>query len=782
MDRAYEFETDHILPIYKLGGVVKRAISYFPGYSPAVRKGDWEVVATYKGIATYVEHVRTKAEAEYLTGKLQKTFPKFQVEQIDKKLVKEGEPRRMEVMKEMEDFYTKRYKDGRISKSEYDNMITLINQAVLSNTKLGGHHMYRQNIPGYEGRKFFKNDMDQVDDFIQALVDYPKEMATLIRNNVIESRTNAMLLDSSFERKFPNQMAIARDLINMGKGDFKTWTSGADTALRNFADDAVIAGARAMGIKDWFPKTHALDKLHGTTAHLFYMGALTSRPGFWLAQAMTSTQAMRLMFKTESTLEAFALSGKGMLNVISGGNTDFHKAVHWVATNTYTFHPQFRNEINSFGFNYLDKVGADKTAKFLRGVLPWVTGEKQAGIADSASRYVSFAMFYEKYKALGLSGEDLYLKAANDTDSAMVQYNAINKAPIIRKLGVAGDMIAPLQTFATAQLGNLVGDFQYWMKNPKDLRRTMPLMITGMTTALMAGAIGLPFIAEYEAIRMLAIAMGMNPDSIPSVIDSLSQEETIENKKMLGVPMPELVSDNLPKGTLTFGLPSAATGFDIGSGMRWNQVVSKVVLEGNDVMTIFPAVEYGRQLGMAIITAFKESSGTGMTREVEARKAAMMMASHVVGGKGLVDMAMFDSMDRDFVPGGTRGYAMREQSASEIGATFLGSGTLEGKLDNNVETTLRKQEEYRNQQRQKAIDVLLDASLQDDPEKAQKAIDKLIDLEVDVKSINRQINDAAARRNLTQRMRYYVSPKGKVTSKDNIRRYREMERFGSFRD
>ena len=768
MDRAHSFENG-LLSKYQ---GIKKQIPYADGYHANVRKGDYDVIMAYRGLTTYAERVRTKAEMEHLVAKLKSdpNFSKMDVKGYDIAAEKAKEARLPELAEAAREQARWNLENKKSTPAEYQKVIDEITRQAALPEGLGGHGKYRSNVPGYEGKKLFKEENIMAEEFRQSFVDYPKEMSTLIRNNIINHEMKLVLMDDRLKNRFPNQVETAQHLVDMSTNNFQTWTDKMDRPIRNLVDNVIIKAVHGMGGKEWFPKSHMLDQIHGKAAHLFYMSALTSRPGFWLAQALTSTQAIRLMFRTNSTSEAFLHTGKGMMNVMTGGDKSFQEAVHWVASNMHTFHPQFINELNAIGFKFTDRIGNGGLSKALRNVLPWATGEKQAGVMDAFSRYASFAMFYEKYKGMGLTKEALYKAAAKDTDATMIMYNAANKSPFIRKLGVFGDAVAPLQTFATGQLGNLVADAKFWMQNPADLRKALPLVITGMTTTMFAGAIGLPFIVEYEALRQLAIFAGVEPDSIPSIIDMLNREETMEKKEIAGM--------TLPRGALTYGLITASTGFDIGSGMRWNQIISKVILEEKNMTTLFPAVEYGRQLAGALVTSLKAEFPDDMVRQAEHRKALMMLGSHVIGGKAFVDETQFNAGGREFVPGGARGYAMREQTGQERFSTLLGSGTIEAKHSNNVETTLRASEDYRSKQRQKMIDIVLDGALAGDGERVQRAVDKLLSMGVDPKSINNQLESAAGNRNLTQRQRFFINSKGKVTSKEAQRRYQLQSIYG----
>lgn len=742
------------------------------GFNPAIHKGDYELIISFKDTVLHAEKVRTRAELNHLMNRV-KNDPNWKGSKVSSRdLIAErfeegtGVKNEEQLIAGIDKLYT----NGTMTKTAADAMKERLLKNLASNGTLGGHHKYRKDISGYQGKRLYKTDAQNAMDMIKAYVEYPAEIGSLMRKKIAARESDAALSDPHFIENFPNQVATGKHLLNMYKGDYLP--PKMDKYIRNFVDDVVITSfnkARKLAGKEaWFPESHILDRTHGAAAHLFYMNALTSRPGFWVAQSLTSVQAIRMMFREQSAIDGMIHTGKGMQNVFSGGDAAFHEAVLWVARHTNSFHPQFVNELNYIGFKLNERLGGKAYSEFLRGVIPWATGEKFSASADAASRYMSFAMFYEKYKAKGYKGEDLYLAAARDTDSTMIMYNNPNRAPIIREMGLLGDMVAPLQTFATGQLGNLLSDVKY-LADTRTLASTMPLVMTAATTVMFAGAIGLPFVAEYEALRQLAIFSGMKPESMPSFLDWLNQEEQMDSK-VGGVQV-------APRGALGYGLPSAATGIDIGSGMRWNQMITKVVTEGRTLFDLFPAIAFGKDMITNLIVLSKGQFPDDMVRQAEYRQAVMKSASFLIGSKGLIDEIGFDAGGRDFVPGGGRGYAMRPETTKERISTFVGSSTLEAKQDFTVQGIDMKQKEYRRSKIQNHIDVAMDGLLSGDGERVQRAVDKLLELEVDPKSINSQLEAAAIKRNIPLRGRL-VDSTGKFRSDTAARNYRNLERFG----
>lgn len=768
MERARKFENNIMS---KFGG---KKHDFFPGYHPLVHKGDFEVMSTYMGAPLYREAFRTRFEATEFQKKMQSdsTWGKTKIEFRDKVAEKAALPTAIETQKAVIKDLEEGVQAGQV---DSQRLIDARNRLVsmMERGGLGGHALRRIGIPGAEGNKLYRSPKDLDVEFRQSFLDFGDEMGSLIHKKLITRFIDPMVEDPMLSGSRPNQTAVVSFLKDMATNQYHDWQAKVQNGLRDTIDKYVTKAIQlAPWWKDYYPKVHIWDRNVGVATHLFYISTLTTRPGFWAAQMLSSPQSIRQLFKAGTTVDAMKALGKGMVNVFTGGDADFHEAIHWVASNTTTFHPQFINEINAIGLNDYSKLGGTKAAEALRKIIPWATGERQSAAADAVSRYMSFAMFYEHYKSQGKKGEALWKAAALDTDSTMVKYNNPNRAPWIRKMGAVGELVAPLQTFATAQIGNLVADLRYMAKE-KTLKSTLPLITTAFTTMAMGGAIGLPFIVEWEAIRKVAIWLDKDNESLWSFTDLLNRDEVMKNR-IGGVDL------GGPRGAITYGLPSAATGLDIGSGLRWNAIISRALTEDQSLLTMFPAIEFGRQLADAVIIAGVKSDeglGTDMVSRSKERTAMMKMGSFVVGGKAAVDEAAYDAGSRSMVPGGTRGYAQRPQTEKERISTAFGSSTIEAVHQRNVEKITRRDETLRVEKRQTAIDYLVDGIESGNSFKTHKAIETLTNLGLDSKEIDAQLEAAYDKRNIPARDRFYMDKKGRVKSKEQQRKYEYQRRF-----
>jgi hypothetical protein len=84
-----------------------------------------------------------------------------------------------------------------------------------------------------------------------------------------------------------------------------------------------------------------------------------------------------------------------------------------------------------------------------------------------------------------------------------VNYDRSQRPMMFTNLGIAGEYMSPFAIYRNAMLGNLQLLATAAAKNPTSLAAYRPLAISLATTFLMAGAVGLPLVKEWDAIAQL---------------------------------------------------------------------------------------------------------------------------------------------------------------------------------------------------------------------------------------------------------------------------------------
>jgi hypothetical protein len=415
-----------------------------------------------------------------------------------------------------------------------------------------------------------------------------------------------------------------------------------------------------------------------------------------------------------------------------GAGKSWVETLHYIVNNTNTIHPLLQNEFTKI--NLLSPDASGVLAKTMR----ILTGQAPAEMADTFSRYWTASFMHEYYEAKGYKGLALHQAVANAVDQTMVLYDKGSKGSYSHEGGILGQQVNPLMTFGLAQLGNLVGDFRLMANNPAKLRAYMPFLSTFLVTQLMAGAIGLPLVVEYEFLRNMIVKAFPEYDWLPSVTNIMMDKPAVMER----------------------GIISAATGFDMGSGMRWNPFLNKILMDDNQgLIDLFPVIAFMGSAGTAVGASFGDMTESSKPSAV--RRQQMMSVVPMVGGKALIDELYFDAGGRQMVPSGQRGIGLIEQTDKERLSTLLGSSTVEKARASSKEYTTKQAEAAMAVRVRKLVDQVTDGILMErESGNADRAIEKLAELNYSGKDVSKLVREQLKKRVTTteQRRRIANSP------------------------
>lgn len=108
-----------------------------------------------------------------------------------------------------------------------------------------------------------------------------------------------------------------------------------------------------------------------------------------------------------------------------------------------------------------------------------------------------------------LTPEQLKAKVYEYARSFTGQYDNFAAPLVYDKAGTAGSAMTNFAKWHFNQLGRLMVDLNQLSKTKASVGRTaVPILMTGVMTALAAGAYGLPLVVEYEALRRLGMELG----------------------------------------------------------------------------------------------------------------------------------------------------------------------------------------------------------------------------------------------------------------------------------
>lgn len=545
--------------------------------------------------------------------------------------------------------------------SVIQRMDQMIKDAIEKGGTIGSHHKKQMGfIEGGKGRELFASKKQQGESFRESIIDYVKETTRQIEKAEVQTRLDDLITHPEM-KQFSNTV----DFIT----SMKNYHINADPenpldakGFKGLLDEWWTDFNHAFGRKGYHPKAHVSDSALGKATHAFYLNVLTSRPSFWVAQGAAFTVSFRSLVKDQGLLAAHADIANGFNRFLMNDSQlfDYFK---WAKDNTSALHPEFINDLTKFGL-------FDRGGPWVSKLLGYLTGETESAAMDSFSRALTASFFLEHYLKKGLKGKELYVAVSKATDENMVQYGKAFKAPVYSRLGVIGDLIAPLASFSHTQLVNFANDLAHFKRNPS-YQSALPAMVTFVTSLAMGGALGVLGAAEIELLI----------HAINYLLESADVDYRIPTlwETVLGSPTTALFGkeNKVIDRTLSHGIPSASTllvsdeGYHVGSSLGWRPIVAEIVTGDKNWASMVPVLPWAADYGGALYDAAfnREKLTPGERREV-ARKLAPGWTF------GFVDATKFDSFgtgpqlhpknDPDL-----------EKSKERAIARFLGTKTIE---------------------------------------------------------------------------------------------------------
>lgn len=766
-----------------------RAIPYLAGFIPHVRKGDFAVyIKTSKGDPAHLETFTSKTTADaWIKMAKEKGYDVSDV--VDFK-TPEGQTLAdsFGLVRDIMDSLNSNDPQRQV----WINKIMDETLAKVSkNPDIGRHREHYTGLSGFLGTKLFKTRLENANDFFKSMEEYAQSSAAQHKKVEIIRAKNQFWDNPAgrqLREKFPNQAETADFLVDvaMNKDQKYGWTDSVDR-IRTRVDEMYTKmhqKVRAKLGKDpellYYPEVPILDRVTGAGAQLFYISALTTRPGFWIGQALTSPFAIRQFLKEGTIADTLVSQGKGWGTVMTGGDAEWKAFVKDMANQSDSVHPQFINEINTLpGLSKMGSLKLDKLVEI-------VTGQRPAGMADAVSRYTVAAMAYHHYKNLGMKGDQLASNVRRAVDDTMVMYDREHSPSVFNKMGLVGQNIAPLQKYGIAQLENLIGDLKFIAQRPEGMstiRAMAPAISTLMTTMIMAGSIGLPLLMEYEMLRAAFVGVSKFfgwddvEDHVPgSVLEMMLTDENILTNLVAAGYEGLGMEEETAKNAATHGVLSAATGYDIGSSLRFNPYAPGADQNGQvSALSAFPVIKFLADIGSIAGTKIRKHTAGDVT-EAEDRNATLKVQP-VIGGRAALDAMMFDAGDRDYVPGGTRGYAQVEQTPQEQIGMLIGAKPLETAKKNAALQVELKHDKKVAALKQKAVDLLVDGLLHDNDDKIEKAYSMAIRAEMTPKQLQEQVKAVMHERRTPRWEDRFQNRKGQVKSTQQKQRFERADRY-----
>lgn len=756
---------------------VARKLPYLAGYIPHSRKGDFAVyLKTSQGDPVHLETftsaktARAWIEEANKKGLLPSDIVDFKTEQGKTLAESFG------LVRDILDSLNSKDPARQVI---LDKILDSALETVSQNVDIGKHREHFGGITGFTGTKLFKSRLGNAEDFFKSMEEFAQVSAAqhkkveLVRehNKFWDNPDGRWIRDN-----YPNQSQTADFMFDvaMNKNQKFGWTEHVDS-IRNHFDDAYVSmrnKIREVTGKEpdllYYPDVPILDRATGMGAQLFYISALTTRPGFWIGQALTSPFAVRQFLKEGSIADVMVAQGKGWGTVMTGGDVEWKSFIKDMANKSDSLHPQFINDINALPG--ISKIGNQRLEK----IVEVITGQKPGAMADTFSRYTVAAMAYHHYKQMGMKGDQLASNVRRAIDDTMVMYDREHSPTVFNKMGLVGQNIAPLQKYGIAQLENLIGDLRFIAQRPEGmsrLRAMAPAISTLATTMIMAGSIGLPLLMEYELLRagFVSVAKFFGWDDVEDYVPGSVLESMMTNENILT----QLVSagyegvgfdEGTAKDLATHGALSTATGFDIGSSLRFNAYVPGAGENNGSIsaLSAFPVIKFMADIGSIAMTKIRKHTAGDVT-EAEDR-AATLKVQPVIGMRAALDHTMFGAGERDYVPGGTRGYAQVEQTGKEQLGQLLGSKPLETSKTLAATQLEMKRDKKMAEMKQKAIDLIVDGITTDNDSKRELGLSMATRAKMTPDQIQEQVKAAQYERRKPRWEDRFQNRKGQIKS------------------
>jgi hypothetical protein len=672
----------------------KKLMPFHNSWYPALRPDKFYVTISKLGVPVYVQHFPTEMAAKRFLSyaKGDHALQKYELSNISKVLDNSKEFDIFEqILDDLQaDSLKKMDTDLALSIDKLRDRIQMRGGSFTS----GGakHHQYRSNMPGYMGSELYFSSKERGDSFKQAIHDYINQAATYLKKenikvhtqkiigthsyNVNENRANVVKHQGIGENTVEAAFLLREHALN----ETTNYLSSIEEPFVAAIDDAFANGInrarKILGNKtpSWFPRIPITKRVGGVATTGFYFWNLVSRPTFALNQAITPLFAGRELLRENNFSDSMISMGLGLYNAHTQWEPAFTKYMYWATQNTHTIHPQFTMDLNKIPLSQaLEESMAGKS-------LEWLSGYKPSSMADAYSRYVTSAIMFKHYQKAGYTGRELHERVAEAVDRTMVAYGRGEKAPQYQNFGFLGDMFSPLTSFPKAQMGNFYADIANLVRT-KEGRAILPILWTPMVTALLTGASGTLFLAEYELLRHIFISTY-----------NMFNDDDENDMQILDYSILKYLNkgDDFIHRAVDKGVIAAALDMDLLSSSRQQPLIqNNFITEDSSVGDMFLPYVFGKQMGEAIWALRINPNST----EGDKRKALMTLFPG--GYKVIPDIVKFNALDREFVPMNKNMSALFPQTDKQVLAMALGTSTVTDKRTRERMYLANQEKEFR---------------------------------------------------------------------------------------
>ena len=724
-DKAYNISKDFESNLGK-----KDIISKRDGWFPSTRVGNFTVTINFGGLIARREHFRTKLEAEKQRQRyLDSPITQFQISDV---MDLRDEPKvtsSMEIANSLAESYARLFpqaEDVLRDKSE-----DILEAFVTRGGKLGKHHEYRYNIAGYKGNEAFRTKEEMGRSFKEANEQFISEKAMQMRAMKYRHVFGQVLENTDFQKNNPNSYDAIKQMYDNSLNRNVDFVNELGGELSYRVDKI------ANDVLDVFGKERTSDKplmevtLQGIrdTFTAFFM---TAKPLFVLAQILSVPPMTIAKMAYQQPFKAPATFMKGMFKLFSG-NKELWDVIKEVSRTTKTFDAQF-----------MESFALQKSSKpIVEALKDWVLLQAPGRGAESLSRIMTFAAFYEMTGDVNTS----IIK----TGDTLTLYDKANSPAFFSHMGFVGDAMKPLQSYGQNMLGNLIGMVRYIDK--KDAKTLMPLVHFAALSIAISGAQGLPFIQEYEALRLL-LKEKFGVYELPSYFDLVYSKEGL---------LKDGVSQEMADAVMLGG--GSLTGIDIASSSRPNKSLPANLLSlaagETPMLDMMPLHKWAMSVPGAVTDIAKGIGDNAKAAEVKKAFETVAPSGPIGYGikeiSGLNETTVFgENTGKKII--GKSGEASSNRTTADKVAGYLGGKST----DSRMEELTNYQVVSKEKERQERID---NAAIKLTETGNRKHLQTLMDLDLTDKEINNLVERQIFNRVAPQDVRMLMNKAGKVTKR-----------------
>ena len=734
-DKMYDIANSSLMSRGLKG--IGKAIGYFPVH----RIGNHFATVKINGVSVRYEGFISRKEAENFKSLYERTNRGSVVDIITK-----GENTSFDsIIDALEHVRDELQKNPSLSKTNISTVFNNTIERLNNNTNnIGGHAQQRSGLVGYVGSEIGMSKNEKGKRIAKALEAWVREYTDAIRRREIEHD----ILDSRYSggydawKSMPNATAIAEHMINSQTN--KIHTLGNDGTKPSYVHEAFNNAYTTM-----FPNsrlsTPVLSKINGKLTHLFYVFRLTGRLSIIASQYFSSLNAMRSLFRVDNTtsLQAYASIGETFAKLFTGQLTkdpEFVKAINWTRENSNDLFPQLTNELNDLSVHR-------NPDHIVNTLIKTLTGEVFTAAGDSSSRFITYAMAFTHLKKAGLRGTALYKAAGDIANNNQFQYGKSYQPTMYKKLGVIGEMMTPLKTFAHGQAGNIISDIKYLIQsgNVNRAKAMNAVALSGLMFLLQGGVISAPILAEYEILRRFGLSRGWWGEEWPSLTE-------------WALKQPEYVSH---------GVLSAATGVDMGASMRYTSLVQGLADAELGILNLLPTLKFASDYASAAASKISGMLTNKTTPEEKYENAKALTPSGWLWGT--VDQLEYNSTTRPFTTN-NKGDAIVPQTGTEVAASYIGSQSVKESKEKAIKREMKSKEDVRTRNINRGRDLILS----DDDSKIELGVQILIKEGVPPNEIKQMLLTKVDRKYRPSLDRTYSNRKGEVKSYNQARKLNEI--------